>query len=286
MTPPRSRRRRRSRFRRLRSGPWWRRALRLIAFAARALFAQGSLLLRPTRRDLGVPGDVGLRHEEVRLDAGRGETLRGWWVAAEPCAVAVVLLPGAIGNISHDLAALRFLGRLGAAVLAVDYPGYGASSGRASEAGCYRAAEAAWRHVTEARGFSASQIVVYGRSMGAAIAAWLAARHAAAGLVLHAAFPSFPEVAALHLPRWLVALACRLRFDAAAHVARVHCPLLQIHGRGDTLLPVELARRVHARAGGPLRYLETTDGHFDDGWCYDPAVREAWLDLLRSVTAP
>lgn len=182
-------------------------------------------------------------------------------------------------------AAIRYLRRRGLAVLAVDYPGHGASTGRPSEAGCYRAAKAAWEHLRDVERCAPADVIVYGRSLGASVAAWLAAHEGPRGLVFHGGFPSVPAVAELHLPRWLVTLGCRLRLDGAAWIRRGACPVLQIHGNRDQHLPMSLARLVLEGTTCPSRFFETEDDHTGDGWGYSAQISEAFGDL-REGRAP
>ena len=105
-----------------------------------------------------------------------GETLHAWWVPAAGARGTVLMFHGNAGNISHRLDYLLMFNRLGYAALIVDYRGYGKSTGSPSEEGTYRDALAAWRHLTEGRGIRPADIVIFGESLGAAVASWLAAR--------------------------------------------------------------------------------------------------------------
>jgi fermentation-respiration switch protein FrsA (DUF1100 family) len=150
--------------------------------------------------------------------------------------------------------------QLGCTVLIPEYPGYGISSGWASESGCYEAADAAYHYLTETVGAHPSQIVVAGWSLGAAVAIDLAARKQVAGLIVLGAFTNIPEQAHAMLPwvpKWVVRLFVRERFDNESKIRRVTCPIFIGHGTEDELVPFAMAECLAqaARPRAPVTFL-------------------------------
>lgn len=250
-----------------------------------------ALVFKPSRRDLGSPADLRMPHEELdlaRAGAGAGgERFHAWWIpsraAADGDRPAVLFLHGTRGNLGAQLPVLRFLHSLDVDLLAFDYPGYGRSPGRPSEEGCLRAAEAAWEHLRARR--PGARAVLYGRSLGCALAAYLAAREPCAGLVFHGGFTSVPDLAADLYPRLPVRLFCRVRLDALRWIAECRSPLLVLHGRQDRFIPLAHALRVYGRAAVPKRFVPLAGGHDDEGWMHNPAVREALAEMLEGRAA-
>lgn len=150
-----------------------------------------------------------------------------------------------------------------AALLVVDYPGYGASGGRASESGMYQAADLAYAALRARPEVDARRIYVYGRSLGTAAATHIASTHEVAGLILESPFTSARDMARQHyriVPTFLV----RLRLDNEGRIARVHCPILIFHGTADRLVPITMGRAVAAAAGGSVEFVEIEGaGHND-----------------------
>ena len=150
--------------------------------------------------------------------------------------------------------------QLGFNVLIPEYPGYGMSSGQASESGCYEAADAAYHYLTETLHVHPAQIVVSGWSLGAAVATDLAARKRVAGLIVLSAFTSLPEQAHAMLP-WVPQSVVRLfikeRFDNLSKIRQVTCPIFIGHGTQDELVPFAMAERLAqaARQRGPVTFL-------------------------------
>lgn len=169
----------------------------------------------------------------------------------------------------------------GFGVLAYDYPGYGHSSGRATEKSCEAAQQAAWEHLTGTRKVPASSVVVVGRSVGGGPAVWLAARQAPAGLVLLAPFTSAFRV---QIPFPL--FPCD-RFPNLKRIAGVSCPLLVIHGEQDRIIPAEHGRRVFAAHPGPDKEFLPLEGagHNDLFELDEQAIVEAVARFAKRVTA-
>ena len=205
-------------------------------------------------------GSLASGAEEIEV-ASEGVRLRGFYLpspapVAEPR--AILFLHGNAGNASHRLPNALALAMLGADVLVIDYRGYGASEGRPSEQGAYADARAALAHLVEERGFDESRIVLFGRSLGGAIAVDLAQDRALAGVILESTFSSAADVARgmLGAPGgWLVGG----RFDSLGKIERVRAPLLFFHGDRDRVIPYALGERLFEAAPEP-KQLETLSG--------------------------
>ncbi len=148
-------------------------------FAAAIFFVQPRLIYYPEfgRSITGTPDDLGLAYEAVEITTADGEILRGWFVpapAATPAAT-VLFLHGNAGSISHRLDYLPMFYRLGYNTFIFDYRGFGESSGTPSEPGTYLDAQAAWQYLIEKKTLPPDNVVLFGESLGGAIAAWLAA---------------------------------------------------------------------------------------------------------------
>jgi len=238
----------------------------------------------PTRQQVATPLNIGLDYHPVTLTAEDGIKLDGWFLPVEAPRATLLFFHGNAGNISHRLESLDFFHSLGLAVFILDYRGYGRSEGSPSEAGTYKDAEAAWHYLTQTRGVPADEILLFGRSLGGAMAAYLASRHKAMGLVLESAFTSAPVLAAEHYPwvpvRWLI----RYRYATLERLPRVHLPVWVVHSREDEIIPFSHGRALYEAAAEPKRLLEISGGHNDPvGWRGEAYRRgwEAFIDLTQ-----
>jgi fermentation-respiration switch protein FrsA (DUF1100 family) len=225
---------------------------------------QGRLLFLPDFGGRGLdatPAALGFEFDEVRFTTHDGVSLHGWFIPSPNGSGVVLFCHGNAGNISHRLDSIRIFRDLGLSVFIFDYRGYGLSGGRPTEQGTYRDAAAAWSYLVEQRGIAADRIVVFGRSLGAAIAAHLAQSARPAALILESTFASVPDVAAAHywfLPvRWL----SRFEYATAEYVRHVDVPTLVVHSPDDEINPIEQGREVFRQVRGPKEFLEILGDH-------------------------
>ncbi len=227
---------------------------------------QARLLYQPhaSRRTLSAtPGSIGLDYEELRIGTPDGATLHAWLVPAGSGRPLVLFCHGNAGTIADRLDTVRLLHNLDLDVLIFDYRGYGQSTGRTSEVGTYQDAESVWRYLVEERGYDPGAIVVFGRSLGAAIAAHLAQDVKPAALVIEAAFASLPDIAAHHFWYLPVRHLTRFRYSTLDYIRRVDAPTLVIHSSEDDLVPIEQGRKIFDHAKGPKRFLLILGGHIE-----------------------
>ena len=241
-----------------------------LAYAVLALLAwlfQDRLAFPAPRGAVPDPQRLGIANgERIELTLPSGTKLVGWYlrangVARGAAAPGLLWFYGNGENIARIWPILREFQPPGAALLVVDYPGYGGSEGRASEPAVYEAADAAFAALAgrpEIQG-----VYVYGRSLGSAVAVHTAASHPVAGLILESPFTSAAAMARLHyglVPRVLL----RLKFDNALTIRRVRCPVLIFHGTHDRLVPFAMGQTVAAAATGPVDFVTIPGaGHND-----------------------
>lgn len=261
--------------------------LAAIAYTALALLvfvAQPRLIYYPeTGRDIiTTPDQAGLAYEPVKLSTVDGETLHGWFVPALAKGVqgvergTVLFFHGNAGNISHRMEYLLMFHRLGYDTFIFDYRGYGQSSGSPSESGTNLDAEAAWRYLTETKGIPPARIVLFGESLGGAVAAWLAARQKPAVLVLASVFTSVPDMAAKIYPFLPVRLLSRFDYNTLGYLRSITCPVFVAHSPQDEIVPLEHGRMLYQAAPEPKQFLELQGGH-NDGFIF---MRETWVKAL------
>lgn len=217
----------------------------------------------PSRQLAATPAEIGLTFETVRLSTPDGERLAGWFIPASAARGTLLYLHGNGGNIGHRLDRVAVFHQLGLNIFIFDYRGYGASSGSPSEEGTYQDALAAWNYLTQQKSLTPEGIVLFGESLGGSIAAWLAARHTPAGLVIYASFTSVPELAQTLYPIFPASILARYRYDTRAALNKVDSPVMILHSLEDEIIPFSHGQALFRAARGPKRLVELRGGHGD-----------------------
>lgn len=225
--------------------------------------------------------------EDAEFMTSDGLKLHGWYFDHPQPKAVVLFCHGNAGCVVDCAAeALRFNRRHQVALLLFDYRGYGRSEGQPSEAGILADGRAARDWLAQRTGVNPRDIVLMGRSLGGAVAVDLAADDGARGLVLESTFSSLPDVAGRHypllLPRWNMVY----RLDSADKIRRYSGPLLQSHGDRDSVIPIELGRKLFAAARGPKRFVVIPGADHNDPQSEEYRVAlDEFLAALPAVDA-
>ena len=218
----------------------------------------GSMLYHPTPGVDIDPARAPVPVEEVFLDTEDGVRIHAFYLPHPEASRAILFLHGNAGNASHRIPNAVLLQQLGANVLLLDYRGYGRSEGSPSEAGLVADARAGLAHLVNERGVPAGRVVLFGRSLGGAVAVQLARDRDLAGAILESTFSSLSDAAAAHMGRPAGYLV-RGRFDSRAAMAEVRAPLLFFHGDRDSIVPYVLGQQLFEAAPEPKSF-ETLQG--------------------------
>jgi hypothetical protein len=245
-------------------------------------FLQERITFPAPRAALPDPRAVLGYGERIELRMKDGTVLAGWYLPSPARPAAAVLWFYGNGETIADIwPIIRDFRPPHAALLVLDYPGYGGSEGRATEAGVYEAAELAYQALRSRPEVDSARIYVYGRSVGSAPATAVAAQHEVAGLILESAFTSARDMAARHyrlVPRFVV----RLRLDNLGAMARVRCPVLVFHGTEDVIVPLKMGRTLAAAVPGPVEFVMIEgSGHNDTYAVGGDAYRDKVWSFVR-----
>lgn len=227
------------------------------------MFFENLLVYRPMLAAQGwepaPPGVV-----DIPLTADDGTALHAWWTTYPGATSALLYLHGNAGNLSHRgsmLVKLRDSQKCN--VLIVDYPGYGKSGGRASEAGCYAAAQAAYDWLVDDRKTDPKQIILFGKSLGGGVAVELASRVEHRALVLVKTFSSMPAVGSNLYPWLPVRWIMRNRFDSLERINLCRSPIFVAGAEADQLVPFAHAQCLYEACAGPRAFFRIPGGHND-----------------------
>jgi fermentation-respiration switch protein FrsA (DUF1100 family) len=252
------------------SPPLWWRVIRVLAVSyllvlLMLVWLENSLTYFPMKHPAGRWEAEGLQVEDAHFASTDGTKLHGWYVAAENPQAVILFCHGNAGNVTHRDDVFRELPQfVEASLLVFDYRGYGRSEGTPSEAGVLADARAARAWLARKAGVPEGQIVLWGESIGGAIAVDLAADDGARGLILEGSFTSLPDVAAYHYPwlpvRWLM----RGRLNSVERIRQYQGPLLMVHGDADSVVPYLFGQRLFAAANEPKKLLTQHNADHND----------------------
>jgi fermentation-respiration switch protein FrsA (DUF1100 family) len=249
------------------------------------------VVFRPTSSVPYTPAIVELAFEDVALETSDGVRLHGWYVPADNARGTLLFFHGNAGNISARIDSIEIFHDLGLSVFIFDYRGYGKSGGRLSVPGVTLDALAAWKWLTEERAVPAASIVVFGRSLGGAVAMELM-RHVTPGaLILESTFSSLPDE--MTRSTFLAPVARFIVGDVwnSAQVAStLKVPTLSVHSPDDWLVPYRVGRRLYDAIPGEKTFLEIHGGHnegfLDSIDVYQPGLDAFLTKVLQTARAP
>jgi len=264
---------------------------------------QKRLIFKPLSLVLSTPATFNLPYEEVWLSVATSdnqtEKISGWWIPqTQPNTKVILFFHGTSGNMaaqekSCNLDRVAKLYQLGYSVFMIDYRGYGNSQGRfPTEARVYEDAAIAWNYLTEEKGFSPEEIVVYGHSLGGAVAVDLCLQQPqAAGLIAEGCFTSIKDMAKYRRRIQIFPLKFLVtqKFDFINKVKSIKMPVLFIHGTADETVPVTMSQRLFAAAPEPKKLLLMPNaGHNDlsmiDSDRYVATLQEFLAEIIDRYT--
>jgi hypothetical protein len=260
-----------------------------IVYVLVALFViwnEPRMIYYPSRPLDASPDQAGMSFEDVWITTSDNVRLHAWWLPSPASTRRVALFfHGNAGNISHRLDKVQILHDAGLNVFIIDYRGYGQSEGSPNEPGTYRDAQAAYDHLIRQRHIDPGCVILYGESLGSAVAVELATRAPVAGLVIEEGFTSVPDVGQQMLPFLPVRWLARNRYDSIRKIGSIRAPLLVLHSRDDEVFDITHGERLYAAANDPKRFVTLHGGHNDAFLVSGDGYRGALIDFLRTLPA-
>ena len=248
-----------------------------------AYFGQKGMIFAPTREIEITPDQAGLAYEDIFIKVVDGERVHAWYFPVETTGATtktVLFCHGNAGNISHRLETVRLLLELGVNVLIFEYRGYGRSEGEPTEANMYADAGAAYNWLLDQKQLAPTDIFLFGRSLGGAVAIELAVSNECAGVIVESAFTSIVDMGRHIFPYLPVSLLARYRFDSISKIARVTSRVLITHSPDDDMIPYQMGQQLYEAAAGDRTFVPLSGGHNDQSYFDDASYRNALKEFF------
>lgn len=226
---------------------------------------ENHMIFYPIKQWEAQPQSYQLQFEDIYFKTEDGIKLSSWFFPGNSEKPVILLLHGNAGNISHRLEKIRpFVGR-GYSVFIIDYRGFGKSEGTPHEKGTYLDAKAAYNYLMKNKLVPANKIIVYGESLGTAVAIDLAAKNIIGGLILEAPFTRIVDMAKVHFP-FVPSRFLKTQYDNLKKIPLVHTPILIIHGSDDEIVPFRLGQKLFEAAKEPKTFVEIPGGTHNEAF--------------------
>jgi fermentation-respiration switch protein FrsA (DUF1100 family) len=230
-----------------------------------------------------TPRDLGLAFQDLHLQTADGQTIHAWWLPHDRPRAAIVYFHGNGGNLSLWLDAYGALHEQGWSVLAFDYRGYGASTGTPSERGLYRDTDAVLTHFNASLRTPGVPVIYWGRSLGGTPAAYAAAKHAPAGVILEGAFPSMVSLFGRNPLMLALSVFSAYSFPTARYLREYTGRVLVVHGEADSVIPFRQGQKLFDAIQSPKQFHRIPGGDHND--FHPTGVAEYWAPIKRFVEA-
>jgi fermentation-respiration switch protein FrsA (DUF1100 family) len=232
-----------------------------IGWMGSLYFLQEKLIFYPSQSAEKVPVPAKMPVEEVFFETSDGVKLQGFYVPTEGATETVLFFHGNAGNVSYRFDRLYVPWSLGKNALIFDYRGYGLSEGEISnEVDLYLDGAAALDFLVSEKGAMPENVILWGRSLGAAVALELATKNSIKKLILESPFLSIRQLARERF-WWFPSLLVRYQFDNKSKISEIEAPLLIFHSEEDETVPFAHGKKLLELASEPKELVPLSGEH-------------------------
>ncbi len=237
-------------------------------------------------KDLYItPGDWGLEYDDITFHTEDGLKLNGWFIPGKMKSMTadnlftLLWFHGNAGNISHRLENIKMLyDRVHINIFIFDYRQYGKSEGKISEQGTYIDGGAALKYLQTRKDINHERIIIFGRSIGSAVAVDLAVKGKCCALILETPFTSMKDLAKYLYPFLPIGYILQTKYDSISKISDIKVPTLIMHGDKDELVPIEQGRKLYETANEPKEFYTSPGATHNDTYVVGG---EEYFDVIR-----
>lgn len=254
----------------------------IILLAINFIHSQQKRLYVPGDRVITLtPTSIDLNYEDVYFRTTDRQSINGWFIPASNAKITLLYFHGNEGNMTDRLPRINFFHNMGMNILIFDYRGYGKSSGKPSEQGFYKDAQAAYDYLISRNDIDKDKIIAIGVSLGGPVAADLCLKRKVKALILESTFVSLLSYVQDLYPALPVKFLVREKFDTLEKMKNIKIPKLITHGVDDEVVLYKHARYLYDAASYPKKFLSFHGGHSDDIYVLSDTFREALQKFIN-----
>lgn len=212
-------------------------------------------ILYLTDNKLAAPKDMGLENAEIlSLETIDNLKITAWYIAPQADMPILVYFHGNAGTLNRRANKFKDFVNAGFGILAISYRGYGNSEGSPTEEGIYNDARSAINYLIK-QGVKASNIVLYGESLGTGVAVQMATENNFKAVILEAPYTSIEARAAEIYPYAPIKFLLEDQFNSIGKINKINTPLLIFHSKDDKVIPIKHGLELFAIAKDPKKII-------------------------------
>ena len=241
---------------------------------------QGKLLYHPNVNSYTEVNNLIPQIEKVTITTSDNLSLLGWFYKKDISKKTILFFHGNAGSLENRIYKLNHFENLDLNFLIIAWRGFSGNSGKPNERGLYDDAKSAVNWL-ESKGIKEESIILFGESLGTAVAIEIAQNKNFAGIVLESPFTSMVEMGKKYYSFFPVSLLLKDRYESIKKIKNIHIPVLVMHGKSDSIVPFEMGKRIYTSANSPkFYYFSEYDDHMMD---YNKLLLEKLNSFVESL---
>jgi len=224
---------------------------------------QDRFIFRPYSMIERTPSDIDIVFKNLKIKTQDSVNLHAWYIERKHPKGVILFCHGNGGNISHRLDRIELLKKNGYSILLFDYRGYGQSEGKPDEKGLYTDVLSCYQYLVRNLKVKKEDIIIWGCSLGGAVASYLASQKECRFLLLESSFTNLREMSKKLYPFFPANSLLKYSFDTEKHLKATDVPVLVMHSADDDLVPFSMGRKLFESATGMKDFLAIKGSHND-----------------------
>ena len=241
-------------------------------------FSQRKLMYHPNENNYLEENQLNHKIEKVYINSDF--KLLGWHHIKDKKFKTLLFFHGNAGNLQNRIYKLNDISKLELNYLIIAYRGFSGNKGKPNEIGLYKDSESAKKWLNDI-GVSDKDIILYGESLGTAVAVDLASKYKFAGLILESPFTSMVKLSKIYYPYLPVKILLKDKYESVKKISNINFPKMVMHGDKDKIVPFSMGKEMFEKFSEPkLSYFRKGDDHMME---FDEELLENIKNFLKII---